>query len=103
MSQVDRLTRTVRALRGGQITIPAEFRKQLGLQEDSLLQMTLEAGELRLRPVEVIERGQAALLKDLYASFAPVREEGAAKGYTEEEINVAIDEAVRDVRHKAHA
>jgi len=37
-------------------------------------------------------------LKELYHYFAPVREEAIAKGYTEEEINAAIDEAVRASR-----
>ena len=42
-------SRLVRPLRGGQITIPAEFRKQLGLDESSLLRVTLDGGELRLQ------------------------------------------------------
>ena len=40
-----RTSKIVRQLRGGQITIPAEFRKRLGI--DSLLQMTLAGDELR--------------------------------------------------------
>ena len=36
-----RMSRIVRPLRGGQITIPAEFRKELGITEESVLQVTL--------------------------------------------------------------
>ena len=90
-------TRTVRSLRSGQITIPAEFRRQLGIEGESLLQITLTEGELRIRPLRVT----AALpgspwLEELYEQFAPVREE--AHQYSEEEINAAIDDAVRAVR-----
>jgi bifunctional DNA-binding transcriptional regulator/antitoxin component of YhaV-PrlF toxin-antitoxin module len=99
MKRGERITRTVRALRGGQITIPAEFRKRLGVTEDTLLQMTLEAGELRVKPVRLAEPGQgSAWLKELYDYFAPVRAEAEEKGYTEQEINADIDEAVREVR-----
>ncbi len=43
------------------------------------------------------DRG-SSWLRELYDYFAPVREEALEKGYTEEEINAAIDEAVRAVR-----
>ncbi|MCC6629766.1 MAG: AbrB/MazE/SpoVT family DNA-binding domain-containing protein [Chloroflexi bacterium] len=99
MSRDERMTRTVRALRGGQITIPAAFRKELGLTDDSLLQVTLEGDELRLRPVQVTgRRPGSSWLSDLYAYFAPVRAEGEAGGYSEAEINTAIDEALREAR-----
>ena len=94
-------TKVVRALRSGQITIPAEVRKALGIDADSLLQLTLGQGELRIKPVAVSERAQGSpWLRELYDSFAPVREQAAQ--YSEEEINAAIDEAVRAVR-ESHA
>ena len=96
-----RMTKIVRPLRGGQITIPAEFREKLGIGPDSLLQVTLMQGELRLRPLSVTERAVGSpWLKDLYDYFAPVREEGEAKRYTEKEIDSAIDEAVKAVRQR---
>ena len=42
--------------------------------------------------------GNSTWLQDLYKLFAPVREE--AKGMSEEEINMAIDQAIRAVREK---
>ena len=96
-----RMTKIVRPLRGGQITIPAEFREKLGIGPDSLLQVTLMQGELRLRPLSVTERAAGSpWLKDLYEYFAPVREEGEEKGYPEKEIDAAIDEAVKAVRQR---
>ena len=98
-----RMTKMVRLLRSGQITIPAEFRKALGITEESLLQLTLEEGELRLRPVAVRQQVEGSLwLRELYEYFAPVRQEAIDNGYSEEEINAAIDEAVAAVR-KQHA
>ena len=95
------MSKIVRPLRSGQITIPAEFRQRLGIDADSLLRITLEGGELRIAPVRVTERGEGApWLRELYELFAPVRQEADEQGYSEEEINTAIDEAVRAVRRR---
>jgi AbrB family looped-hinge helix DNA binding protein len=93
------MTHLVRQLRGGQITIPADLRREVGLTEDTLLQVTAEKGELRLRPVRVTEQHGSPWLRELYELFAPVRED--AKHLSEEEINAAIDEAVAAVRRDA--
>jgi len=91
------MTRIIRPLRSGQITIPAEFRKLLGIAEDTMLQMTLAKGELRIKPIETTERAAGTpWLRDLYAQFAPVREE--TEHHSEEEIDRGIDAAVRAVR-----
>ena len=95
------MTKIVRSLRSGQITIPAEFRRRLGIQDESVLQMTLENGELRIKPVEVKPKG-SPWLRELYEHFAPVREEILKRGISEEELNADIDAAVDDVR-KGHA
>lgn len=59
--------------------------------------MTLEPGEPCLRPVRLGElRGGSPWPAELHDRFAPVR--GAAKAYSEEEINAAIDRAVTAVR-----
>jgi AbrB family looped-hinge helix DNA binding protein len=97
MKDREPMTKIVRPLRSGQITIPAEFRRQLAIDEHSMLQVTLDAGELRLKPVRVEEQG-SPWFRELYDLFAPVRQEAIDKGYTEEEINAWIDEAVRASR-----
>jgi len=92
-------TKLVRPLRSGQITIPAEFRQQLDINENTLLQVRLVGRELRIRPVKVIETETgSALARELYNLFAPVREEAAK--YSEKEINADIDKAVTAVRRK---
>lgn len=90
-------SRVIRSLRSGQITIPADFRKALGIQDHSLLQITIDQGELRIRPITPdTDAGPNDWFLRLYDYYAPVRAEAAK--YSEEEINAAIDEAVRAVR-----
>ncbi len=93
-------SKVIKSLRGGQITIPAEFRKELDIGDNSLLKVTLlEEGELRVRLLETVERpGGSEWLKELYMMFAPARQEAIDKGYTEEEINQWIDQAIKEVR-----
>jgi bifunctional DNA-binding transcriptional regulator/antitoxin component of YhaV-PrlF toxin-antitoxin module len=99
MSELKDRTRIVRPLQDGRITIPAEFRRELGIGRDTLLQVTLDGGELRLKPIEAEGEQQGSpWFKELYDYFAPARAEALAKGYTDEEINAWIDEAVSAVR-----
>lgn len=98
MKEGEPMTRVVKPLRSGQITIPADIRRAMGIEDDSLLRLTLVQGELRIKPVRVSEEAQGSpWLKEAYAAFAPIREELAAK-YSGEEIDAAIDEAVKAVR-----
>ena len=93
------MTKIVKTLRSGQITIPADFREKLGIGTDTLLQMKLIEGELRIKPVQISDKPKGSpWLKELYDYFAPARKEAAK--YTEEEINADIDRAVREVRKK---
>ncbi len=95
------MTQIIKTLRSGQITIPADFREKLGIDSDTLLQISLMQGELRIKPVRVSEKVQGSpWLKELYDYFAPVREEIKKKGYSEKEINDTIDAAVKAVRAK---
>jgi bifunctional DNA-binding transcriptional regulator/antitoxin component of YhaV-PrlF toxin-antitoxin module len=93
--------RIVRPLRSGQITIPVEFRQRLDIRDDSLLQISLEHDELRIRKLAVGQvAGETEWFKELYDYFAPVREEILERGISEEEVNADIDAAVRAVRAK---
>ncbi len=96
------MTKIVKPLRGGQITIPAEFRQKLSIDEDTLLQVTLVDGELRIRPVKIAQaQAGSAWAKELYDLFASVRE--SASPYDEQDINAAIDDAVGAVRGRKNA
>lgn len=90
------MRRLVKPLRHGQITIPKEFRDAMGLGEDDLLAVTLENGKLEIEPVRVTRSKGSPWFKELYDLYAPVRE--SLKDVPEEEINAAIDAAVKEVR-----
>ncbi len=95
--RLDPTTRIIRQLRSGQVTIPSEFRKQLGIEDDSLLQVTLIDGELRIKPVHIREESAGSpWLRELYDRFTPIRDQAA--DLSEDEINDAIDAAVKAVR-----
>ena len=93
------LTSLVEPLRGGKVTIPAEFRRRLGISEGTMLRLTLVQGELRLAPVDAIESGRGSpWLRDLYELYAPVRDEIREREIPEADVNADIDAAVRAVR-----
>lgn len=95
------MTKLVRPLRSGQITIPSDFREKLGIDADTLLQISLMHGELRIKPVKAVDTvGGSSWAKELYDMFSPVRKEAKDKGLSEHKINTAIDAAVKAVRSK---
>ncbi len=90
-------TRIVRQLRNGQITIPKEFREALHLGSDDMLAVTLHDGKLEIASVTPTTTGSGSpWAVKLYEAFAPARE--SLKDYSEQEINDAIDEALRAYR-----
>lgn len=95
------MTKIIRPLRGGQVTIPADYRAKLGIDADTLLQISLMQGELRIKPVKAVDTvGGSPWIKELYELFEPARKEAKEESYTEEKINTAIDKAVLTVRAK---
>ena len=89
------MMQTTRPLHSGQVTIPDDFQRELGIGEASELQLTLVDGELHIRPIRQTSGAVgAAWLKQAYDLFAPVREEAIAAKLTEEEIDAAIDAAI---------
>ena len=91
------MKRIVKQLRHGQITIPKDIREELGLEADDLLSIELSGGKLEIEPVKITRKGTSSpWLMELYELFAPAR--ASLEGYTEEEINEAIDEAVKAAR-----
>lgn len=95
------MLKLVKPLRSGQITIPVDFRRKLKIDGDSLLEVTLDKGELRMRPVRITRTvAGSPWLKDLYGYFALVRQEAQKTGLSEQKINTSIEEAVKAVRSK---
>jgi bifunctional DNA-binding transcriptional regulator/antitoxin component of YhaV-PrlF toxin-antitoxin module len=86
-------------LRRGRFTIPVEFRRRLGIRDDTLLQLTLHEDRIEVQPVAATAVARMAWVQELYALFAPVRQE--ARAMSEAEIDAAIDEAVCETVEQA--
>jgi AbrB family looped-hinge helix DNA binding protein len=96
-------SKAVHVLRGGQVTIPIEFRRELGLAEGSLLEATLtDDGRLTLRPVVASPVADNKWMQKLYEVFEPVRREIRESGISEEELDALIDESVEEARARRY-
>ena len=94
------LTRIVCPLRRGQLTIPVEFRRRLGIGDDTLLQLTLYEDKIEIVPVVTRPVIGIAWAQELYEMFASVRQE--AQTMDEAEIDALIDETVDEVRSQGN-
>jgi len=50
---------TLQILRNGQIALPAEFRRDLGLKKGDIMNAEIQAGRIILTPVALIEKTEA--------------------------------------------
>jgi AbrB family looped-hinge helix DNA binding protein len=76
--------------RKGQITIPAEFRRALGLKEGDKVALSLEEGEVRLSPTDSVVTRTAGIFK----TGEPPK--------TTEELRVLAEEAIaQDVMERS--
>ncbi len=89
-------TRIVLSLQEGKLTIPAEFRRRLGIDDDTMLQLILHEDKIEIVPVVTAPAAGKVWAKELYEMFAPVRAE--TQTMDEAEIDALIDEAVDEVR-----
>jgi len=79
-----------------QVTIPAELRRRIGLREGDLLDATLVADGILLRPKAVVDHGGIA--DRLEAIFAAASPSAADTDRTEEEILADVDAGIRESR-----
>ena len=72
--------------RKGQITIPAEFRKALGLKEGDKVALSLEAGEVKLSRTGSVVEATAGALKSDMPPLSPQEERRAAEQAIAEDV-----------------
>ncbi|MDD3818788.1 MAG: AbrB/MazE/SpoVT family DNA-binding domain-containing protein [Actinomycetota bacterium] len=60
-SQKESMTKIVKSLPRGQITIPIEFRKKLGIGDDTILTLSLKGNKIEITPAVVREAGEDEL------------------------------------------
>jgi AbrB family looped-hinge helix DNA binding protein len=94
----------LKILRSGQITLPAELRKQFNLMEEDYLEAEVIKEGILLKPVTVIERQKAgkALLQLLNRVHA---RQPASDLSQEEQEDLIVKEvtASRKMKHRRHA
>lgn len=89
-------------LEDGKVTIPEDLLEEWGVADGTPLRVQLHEGTLRLVPLDLEEEARRKHpFVALYEWFAPTREYVEAQGYTEEEIDADIDEAIAEVRASA--
>lgn len=88
----------VKVVRQGAVTLPAEARRVLGIKEGDYLAAEVVEGELRLRPVAVVDR--KAAWRRIRESQASVRYTGPEPRPGPEEEEQWIYDAVRDFRDR---
>jgi AbrB family looped-hinge helix DNA binding protein len=86
----------VKVIRNGQITLPAEARKALRLNEGDYLEAEVVDGEVRLKPVTVIDRKEA--WRKIRKAQASVRYIGPEPRPSPEEEERQIFDIVEDFR-----
>ena len=69
------ITKLVKPLSRGQITIPIEFRRKLGIEDNTILNLTLKGNKIEITPAVVREVGEEEL-----------------REYTDEEISQFLQE-----------
>lgn len=82
---------TFRILKNGQIFLPAEFRKDLGLKKGDIVDAEIQDGKIIITPVTLIEKSTQAKEK-FFKKVDELRER--IKDVPLEEIKAAIVEAV---------
>jgi len=88
----------VRLLRGGQVTMPAEIRKALRVQEGDYFETEVIEGGVVFKPVAVVDREAAR--HDLRDLLDQPKWAGPGPEPSEDEVMAMAVEAVRDVRRE---
>lgn len=90
------LTQVIRPLRGGQVCLPGEFRRQLGIDEGTPLLLTLNEDKIEITPVDSESIAEKGWTRELHAMMKLVRQE--TQGMDEAEIETLIREALDKAR-----
>lgn len=84
----------VKVIRNGQITIPKELRKALGIREGDLLEITLNNAELRVTPKTPVDKEVAQ--DEFFRLVEKMRRN--VKDVDPAKLDAAIEEAVRTAK-----
>ena len=84
----------------GQVTIPAEVRRKLGITSDSQVELVLREGEIALRPLKRVSELAGVLRK--YARKGGIGRWDTVRRQTEAAIAEEVVDAGSNRRNQAH-
>lgn len=91
----------LRILRAGQVTLPAELRKQFHLAEDDYVEVEAVKEGILLRPMAIVEREKA--WDKVFAAMKSVKDKKPRPKQSPREQEEEIAQWVKDARKKRHA
>jgi len=94
---------TIKVLRNGQLTLPAQFRKILELKQGDLLNVGLEEDKIVLKPVTTVERKR--IKEKTRERFFKLVDKAWKKSKDTDptEVERIVNEAVEEVRKEETA
>ncbi len=90
----------IKMLRGGMLTLPAAIRKELRLKEGDYFEVEVIDGEVRLKPVAVVDRKRQEAWRKIREAQASVRYIGPEPRPSPEEEEQWIYDVVNDFRNR---
>ena len=87
----------LRVRRAAQLTLPADVRQALNVQEGDYLEAKIVDGGVMLKPVSVVERRRA--WKSIEANVSKVRDRGGRPSVSDKSEEEAIADEVSAARH----
>lgn len=86
----------IKLLRGGQLTLPAEVRKEAQLTDGDLLEVSCAKGTIMIKPIVAMSSDEAR--KRIGALLTKSQRAAAASGMSEEAITKLVEEEIAAVR-----
>lgn len=91
---------TIKLLRSGQLTLPATFRKVLGLKKGGLLLAELQGDKIVLKPVRAVEEDEIRKIARQKVFELIEKNLEKNKDLDQKKVEQIVDEIVREVREK---
>ena len=88
----------IRMLRGGMFTLPAATRRELGLKDGDYLEMQVKDGEVRLKPVTLVNPAEAERRLDEILSRVKPQNERPKR--SEDELVSEVADVIRQSRRE---
>lgn len=90
---------TVKVTRNGQVTIPAQLRREMDIKEGDYVEVEIKGGEIVLKPKEMVDSKKKRAWDQLNELVEDVHAKN--EGREPEEVQEEIVKAIHDVRGRS--